>query len=499
MSKIIVVHSITENKLQKAIQLGGLPLPSIAVMKPDNAFDTFGEITFIIKPEVVDPKDKKNLFFDRDIFSQRIPELYYDVNKKELDIFYKKIESYLKTNPEFQELFSMYDYDSLRRKPSEYIQDRIKMDNVVKMMFLESIDKDYKPPYKKAKLESDLSSDIEFQTYLISRRNSLEYDSEFKRELHNVIERRHSLYKDTIGSTIANDIRHLYENSIFDANGNINTHSKELEKTINDLSIYADNRLALDTETLSQHLNDFIYKHKIQYDNFIDSMTNDIFFNPHLRNGTRKVEYTLQNIEKFMLRQKVMAAEDLPDTNVGKISSTYAKQFKSFSEMVDASYGLDTVEDREDSKSLINRQIFDLTEKLYPYFNTFRKSDIQECFCLSLASIHSEEAFVLKLKRNGFDVDDIPKHLISEGLHLIDSIKMINNHYFEGKPQKTLNFSDFKAVVVPEHLNPELMSFLKSKMSVHTYTELTDKNSIYHQYSFDSVPKKTTKLNNFKL
>lgn len=62
MSKIIIVHSLSESKLRKAVELGGMPLPSIAAMKPDNDFTRFGAITFILKPESVDQRQEKSVF-----------------------------------------------------------------------------------------------------------------------------------------------------------------------------------------------------------------------------------------------------------------------------------------------------------------------------------------------------------------------------------------------------------------------------------------------------
>lgn len=137
MSKIIIVHSLSEQKLRKAIELGGMPLPSIAAMKPDNEFTRFGNITFILKPESVDPKDKKNLFFDRDIFSQRIPELYYDIDKKSLTSLHKQLDQMVDNNKSLEPLFNLYDLDSLKRKSSDYIEDRLKSSPIVRLMFLQ--------------------------------------------------------------------------------------------------------------------------------------------------------------------------------------------------------------------------------------------------------------------------------------------------------------------------------------------------------------------------
>jgi len=494
MSKIVIVHSLSENKLTQAIKLGGMPLPSIAAMNPDNEFTRFGNITFIVKPESVNPKDKKNLFFDRDIFSQRIPTLYYDVDKKQFDSFYNKVEQYIKNRHELSTLFSMYDVDSLRRKPSEYIQNRILSDSIIKMMFVDTFDPSYELPYKKAKLESDLSNDTIFKNFMISQRLDIKYDDTFAVEIKSAIERRYSFYKDAVGTTIANDIKHSYENSLFSYDGKINTHSREILNIINDIPTYADNALSVDLELLRKQINSIVENNQHAYKDFVDSLTDGVFKNPHLKNGNRKVEYTLENIEKFMLRQKVTAIEETSDTSIGKISSSYATQFKSYDEMIHSSSILDTIEDRSSAMDVIHREIFNLTEHMMPYFDGSRFFEAQESLSLSLHNIKNHEQFISKLNSNGFNSSEIPMDLIDSGFKIVNKIKNLTNHYFEGKPQKVLNFKDFSAVVLPVNTSPDIIDYLKQHMKVHQYSKPSEKIEIFKKYSFDESPKVIKKI-----
>ena len=54
---LIAYHNISQANLDKAIQLGGLAVPSIAVTKKETDFSNFGDITLLMPQDVVNPKE----------------------------------------------------------------------------------------------------------------------------------------------------------------------------------------------------------------------------------------------------------------------------------------------------------------------------------------------------------------------------------------------------------------------------------------------------------
>lgn len=49
---LVALHNLSEDKLEKVIELGGLPVPSIAITKTDIPFGEYGEITLVFDKEV---------------------------------------------------------------------------------------------------------------------------------------------------------------------------------------------------------------------------------------------------------------------------------------------------------------------------------------------------------------------------------------------------------------------------------------------------------------
>lgn len=400
-------------------------------------------------------------------------------------------------NKNLEPLFNLYDLDSLKRKSSDYIEDRIKSSPLVRLMFMQKMNPSYELPTKVDKLQSDLSSDLVFQDYMKSRLHNLQHDDSFKLALHDVLERRHTFYKETIGLTIADDIMADYKKTLFNQQGDLNSYSSDLEKIINDVKRYTGDAKILDVEKTRDELSKFADVHAADYNEFFADITQDIFVKPHLRNGTRKVEYNLDTISKFMLRQQVTGAEDVNDTSIGKISSSYSTQFNSYADMISYVDKLDTMEDRHNQTDALNRRIFDLAEKLQPHSDYSRFFDVQEYLSLALTRVSTVEQFSTKLSKQGFDITTIPQDVIQEGFDICNGIKNLSSHYFEGKPQKVIYFDDFQAVALPKNTSQDIIKALDGKVNIHFYENQEEKKAIFSKYAFDSAPKKVNKLKNF--
>ena len=53
---LIAVHNLNSSELSKTLELGGLPMPSIAVIKAQDGHEMYGDVTLILPKETIDPK-----------------------------------------------------------------------------------------------------------------------------------------------------------------------------------------------------------------------------------------------------------------------------------------------------------------------------------------------------------------------------------------------------------------------------------------------------------
>lgn len=101
---LVALHNLTADKLTKSLELGGLPMPSLAVTKADIPHSNFGEITLIFGRDTIDPKkNKKNKVYSADAWTPVFPRTEYEADSKvansasqKLDELGAKVDDYFK-------------------------------------------------------------------------------------------------------------------------------------------------------------------------------------------------------------------------------------------------------------------------------------------------------------------------------------------------------------------------------------------------------------------
>ncbi len=79
--KLVAVHNVTEEKLLGALKLGGLPVPSIAIVKARSGHSNYGPISLVFNRESIDPKtNRKNKVYGADAWTPMMRDVEYQVN-----------------------------------------------------------------------------------------------------------------------------------------------------------------------------------------------------------------------------------------------------------------------------------------------------------------------------------------------------------------------------------------------------------------------------------
>lgn len=80
---LVALHNLTADKLTKSLELGGLPMPSLAITKADIPHSNFGDITLIFDRKTIDPKaSKKNKVYSADAWTPVFPRVEYEADSK---------------------------------------------------------------------------------------------------------------------------------------------------------------------------------------------------------------------------------------------------------------------------------------------------------------------------------------------------------------------------------------------------------------------------------
>lgn len=78
---LVAVHNLTEQNLRDAMKLGGLPMPSIAVVKAAQGHSMYGPISIVFGRESIDPQtDSRNKIYGGDAYTPTAPSVEYPVD-----------------------------------------------------------------------------------------------------------------------------------------------------------------------------------------------------------------------------------------------------------------------------------------------------------------------------------------------------------------------------------------------------------------------------------
>ena len=90
---LLAVHNLTEENVLGALKLGGMPMPSIAVIKAESGHTKYGPISFVFDKNSIDPEaDSCNKIYGGDAWTPTAPQVEYPVNDDIRRAFERRID-----------------------------------------------------------------------------------------------------------------------------------------------------------------------------------------------------------------------------------------------------------------------------------------------------------------------------------------------------------------------------------------------------------------------
>ena len=161
---LVAYHNISADGLSKALKLGGLPVPSIAITNKDIEYNNFGDISLVIPKEVVDPKTTP--IFSRDAWTQTFPHVLKAWREENASKLYDKMLPILKElKAEDGQLKALKDARIMGIDDSTSVDfvERMFNKDEVKYYFLSTLDKAPKIRYAKHKNGSTYIDNIKLR------------------------------------------------------------------------------------------------------------------------------------------------------------------------------------------------------------------------------------------------------------------------------------------------------------------------------------------------
>lgn len=473
------VHNITEEKLRKALKLGGFANPSLAVIDTNKSgHDNFGEISFIAPSALLDKRTGKTAgTWITDAYTQRYPSVEREMSEKG----YRKFEDWVNS----------LDYPSGAKAEIErQAKDALSDNNAPawELMYLKEKGIDIK--------EYDSRIDYRWREIISDHPtaedilNSMKTDPELNEKVtslakHAIIhptwekvslEVRRKMYKETgvkaspINPQVRKQTKEIFERdyapSLLNKNGT--PKKSDVKKVVEQMVKEHNDTKKYDFYLSKVKASNYVHKNGLYADyirwqeNKLDEFgTKNRIFRGYKNDGSRKyVPETLENVSKVMREEADGQTNGGEYTSFGSFIAKLASRVDSTSEMRANKEKLSSNKDKEEFYEKWQDVYYDLAKTLYNdvFYGEQRLHDIvsqpdPKKYAKKEYGITLTPSFMKKL--------DSLKNAVQNDL---------KSAYFETKFNRPVNLNEFVAAVVPNDLGEDVRKGLEeSGLSLFDY------------------------------
>lgn len=438
---LMAIHNLNESKLKGVIELGGFPVPSIAITNPSKVnFATYGDISVLFDKNTIDPSDKANEVYGSDVYSPRFPETIQKVNEKELD----KLNKYLGKNL-YVEDTTLEDTKQKNRNNSDFINKFIEENNIK-----------VNDVYKDADDNYGFSKDENMRKFVIE--NDITYEKLLNnKELRNQF---YDMYRDFSPMVSFAERKIETWEKMFEQGTLENSIAGRLNSDFNAIKNGSE-KVFDEYGTKQAKRNVVLNEYAEKYDKFLDEKLSPIFGDKYIRNnkelftssGNRRSfsqlynEYTLSNIVKEM-KGKVRGEEGF-FYGAGNIRSQVTPQFKSIADIKANEHKLVTNSQMESVKQDIDSDLNNLsvTAKNFGGYSY----DSYETALNEIASLKRITSTKARKILEDYGFENVPDILVDKSIEFLEKLKNAPTEYFEAKPQRAVGLDEIQAIVIPNN------------------------------------------------
>ena len=487
---LMALHNLKSNELLKSLELGGLPMPSIAVIKAESSHDQYGEVSLILPKEVIDPKaNRNNKVYGGDAWTPTYPKIEFKANEAVAE---KISDKYYELSRKYgtDELRSLYKYtydaeDTLNRHGGESAMLEDLYDSTGMMqVYLLDIGKGKIEPIRKETRTELSEAEVEMNEFFIKELGADVVDGVMNLGILSPSEHRIKYWGEH-GENIKEAYRKLLSEEYGFSqeeieNVLIGMKTYDYMKFIRDAHLYRKNgRVTTKTEIDHKATEEAIRKAASEgYKDWVDSLFKGIEEKSGIRNnvdyftnsGNRRKwealhwENTLENVVRVMKQQNQTGADAIFGAH--QIFAVSAKDYGSIDEIKadsDRLYKM-SEEEYEAIKESYSSRMLDIANRIMDKGerNQFIAIDnAMECIVDAVrksktkAGIHKELKQYSQLNVTEQDVADI--------VSLVNDISNMPTGYFEAKPMRAVGFEEVGVFVIPRNADVKLKQELLNR------------------------------------
>ena len=453
---LVVYHNISKESLEKAMKLGGLPVPSLAITRKDIPFGRFGEISLVGNKEMIDPSNYKNEVYNRDVWSATFPQTEYSKPKDSaIKKFKEKYSKYFEKTGDSSAL-SSFVY-SLTFSPAR-AENEISNSLGMKLAYIEEALGE-KIDIPKKNFGEDILTSNKIDKQFVEDVKDLDMNGD----------------KEEIKKSVTKAYRKMLERKDYSEFGRFAEKVKGMmqndENTFDKDGIMwfgkADNLLYAAKKYESSSEKDIIDDTKLRDE--IDKKIKDkqayrewsratleyeLLGAPKIDVGRSLKEITLQNIVDAMTSGETKNAQESFVYGTGKVIAAGAKKLES---IADIKLESGKFVSEEEEKAIHEK----LTEDITSFSSRILKASGISFDFNAMSAAHAALGHIATLKNP--TVDSLqkalnkemgekrvyPRYMLEDGVRIAEEVKGLVRHYFEAKPQRAVMLNEFSGAIVP--------------------------------------------------
>lgn len=504
---LIAVHNLTEENLESSLNLGGLPSPSIAIVKAEQGHSKYGPISIVFDKSTIDPQaDSRNKIYGSDAWTPTVPRVEYQVNSKMLSQIERELHRLagdtsvaggIFGNSSALRSMGIDDTSNLNRKQlaeklastdtvrAAYLADHgqtlepVKMDKVWDKFGNDTLQKviDRLGVDTLAEMEANLEVGESAENALGKNAEVIrDILRDYYRKQGEAMLRRMAVKKHWTAAEISEKRQTRIENSI--ANVSVFT----LEDIVRHAwEMYQDGgstKGEIDRLATSEALRSAVDDHAVE--EWIAGKLDGLLGKAGIYNGKDRYtpsgnsrsfaqlhyDYTLENIVRAMNGLQQARGEGIWGASAESFVAVGTPDYRSIDEVrADKGRLREATEEEYDAlKAKLDPMIEEIitgvrnSNKAHSD-NQFEEIDIIGSLLLDAAKGTKTKAAIRSVfRKNGYTISDA---LIARAQSLYSEAAKMPTKYFEAKPQRAVSFDEARAIIVPDNTSAALLQRLE--------------------------------------
>ena len=473
------VHNITEEKLRKALKLGGFANPSLAVIDTSKSgHDNFGEISFIAPSALLDKRTgKTGGTWITDAYTQRYPSVEREMSEK--------------GSQKFRDWVDSLDYPSeAKAEIKRQAEDALSNNNAPawELMYLKEKGIDIKE--YDSRIDYRWKEIIKDHPTVEDILNSMNTDPELNEKVTGLakhiivgpirgkisLEVRRKIYEETgvkmssLNPQVRKQTNEIFERdykpTLLDKDGK--PKADDIKKVVEDIVKEHNDTKKYDFYLSKVKASNYVNKNGL-YDDYIKWQENKLdefgtknrIFRGYTKDGSRKyVPETLENVSKVMREEADGQTNGSEYTSFGSFIAKLASRVDSTDEMRANKDKLSSNEDKEEFYEKWSSVYYDLAKFLYDdvFYGEQRLHDI---VLQSDPKKYAKKEYGITLTPTFMKKLDALKNAVQTEL---------KSAYFETKYNRPLRLNEFAAAVVPDNLGEDVRKGIEDAgLSMYDY------------------------------